>query len=450
MLEYVADWEMESLMASVKTIALVGIGGYGAMYCSAFLDPRLKDFQVVAVVDPKPWLSKELDALRTVNTAIFTSLEECLERTHVDLAVIASPIQYHARHTIDLLRAGSHVLCEKPLCTTLNEAAQMLVARDKAGKQVTIGYQWSFSDAIQRLKADISAGVLGVPKRLRTIVLWPRSEAYYKRSDWAGRMFDAHGQTVYDSPVHNACAHFLHNMFYVLGDHPTRSAMPRDVIAETYRAYEIGNYDTAAIRCHTMAGVEIVFITSHASGTGHGPEFSFEFENATVRYNPQANNAIIAQFRDGSTRNYGSPEESHYQKLFAAITAARTNLTPLCGIEASLAQIQVMVATQQSRDHIAPFPKSLLRWHSELRTRRIEVEGLHSILQRCFDTGCLPRELGVDWAIEGHEMIVSALNLPPGSETGKIAEGVEAPKVSYKTYVKRRPVVGSSEEIGSL
>jgi predicted dehydrogenase len=432
-------------MGSVKTIALVGIGGYGAMYRSAFSDPRFKDYQVSAVVDPKPLLPKDVDALRATKTAIFSSLEECLEKSKVDLAVVSSPIQYHARHTLGFLAKGTHVLCEKPLCTGLDEAAQMMVARDKARRQVTIGYQWSFSDAIQRLKTDISAGALGAPKRLRTMVLWPRSEAYYQRSNWAGAMFDAQGQAVYDSPVHNACSHFLHNMFYALGDHPTRSAVPRDVIAETYRAYEIGNYDTAVIRCHTTTGVEIVFITSHASGTGHGPEFCYEFEQATVRYDPQSNSAIVAEFKDGSIRNYGSPEETHYKKLIAAITAARTDVPPLCGIEASIPQIQVMVATQQSRDHVAAFPKSLLRWHNEFRTRRVEVEGLRDVLQRCFDTGCLPQELGVGWAIAGHEMIVSASTLPVGGERGTIAGEVGVPKVSYKTFVKRRPVVGTSE-----
>ena len=40
-------------------------------------------------------------------------------------------------------------------------------------KIVAIGYQWSFSDAIQKLKADVIAGIFGKPRRLKTLVLWP-------------------------------------------------------------------------------------------------------------------------------------------------------------------------------------------------------------------------------------------------------------------------------------
>ena len=130
---------------------------------------------------------------------------------------------------------------------------------------VAIGYQWSFSPAIQRLKGDIAAGVFGAPKRLKTIVLWPRDETYYSRNRWAGKQRDEAGNPIFDSPVSNACAHYLHNMLYVLGDAVDRSAIPSRVSAELYRAHPIENYDTAALRCWTDRGVEILFIVSHAT-----------------------------------------------------------------------------------------------------------------------------------------------------------------------------------------
>ena len=160
---------------------------------------------------------------------------------------------------------GSHVLCEKPLCVTPDQAREMMRARDAAGRQVSIGYQWSFSPVIQRLKRDILAGVLGEPRRLSTMVLWPRDETYYRRNRWAGRLYTGQGHPVFDSPVNNACAHYLHNMLYVLGDRVDASAAPARVTAELYRANGIETYDTAALRCWTSGGVEIVFVVSHAT-----------------------------------------------------------------------------------------------------------------------------------------------------------------------------------------
>ena len=48
--------------------------------------------------------------------------------------------------------------------------------------------------------------------------LWPRDERYYSRNGWAGVKRTNDGTWILDSPTNNACAHFLHNMFYVLGD----------------------------------------------------------------------------------------------------------------------------------------------------------------------------------------------------------------------------------------
>ena len=141
----------------------------------------------------------------------------------------------------------------------------MLAARDRAGKHVTIGYQWSMADAIQRLKSEVLSGLFGKPRRLRTMVLWPRDDAYYSRNRWAGRVRDADGNWILDSPVNNACAHHLHNMLYLLGARPDRSAAVHSLRAELYRAHAIENYDTAILRCETANGAEIFFVAGKQS-----------------------------------------------------------------------------------------------------------------------------------------------------------------------------------------
>jgi len=78
------------------------------------------------------------------------------------------------------------VLCEKPVSATVQEALRMAAAEKQARGFVAIGYQWSFADAIQSLKRQILAGDLGRPRRLRTLVSWPRDAAYYARTGWAG------------------------------------------------------------------------------------------------------------------------------------------------------------------------------------------------------------------------------------------------------------------------
>ncbi|HBM81445.1 MAG TPA: gfo/Idh/MocA family oxidoreductase, partial [Clostridiaceae bacterium] len=151
--------------------------------------------------------------------------------------------------------------------------------------------------------------------RLKTIVLWPRDENYFRRG-WAGKKRDGRGNWILDSVANNATAHYLHNMLYVLGEEEDRSACPGSVTAELYRANKIENYDTAAIRVYTKNEAEILFIASHAVDEQIAPKFIFEFEKARVEYESEdGSGEIKALFNDGTVKNYGSPNEEHIIKL---------------------------------------------------------------------------------------------------------------------------------------
>jgi predicted dehydrogenase len=388
-------------MPENTSIALVGIGGYGSIYVSALLDAAAGSHHhaFVAAVDPSPALCDRLEELRGRQIPIYPTLKAMYAEQRPQLVVISSPFHLHAAQAVLAMREGSHVLCEKPMCVTVQQASQMRRARDHANRHVAIGYQWSFSPAIQRLKADIGAGVFGAPKRLRTIVLWPRDEMYYSRNRWAGKQRDDEGNPVYDSPVSNACAHYLHNMLYVLGDAPDRSATPTRVTAELYRAHPIENYDTAALRCATDRGVEILFIVSHATRQSHGPELRYEFERATVTFAEHRGGEILAEFTDGTRRSYGSPwESSDTGKLWATIRAIRADAPTVCGIEAAVAQTQVTAAAQDSGREPVAFPRALVRVEGEAGARKTSVEGLEDVLSRCYEESRLPSEMNVPWA----------------------------------------------------
>jgi len=318
------------------TIAIVGLGGYGLVYLEGLLDKkRDNDFKIVAGIDPEPHRCTRLQELQNMKVPIFHSLAEFYKHGTADLVISSAPIQMHCPQTCLALSYGSNVLCEKPLGATIQEAAEMIKYRDNAGKFVAIGYQWSFSDTIQKLKKDIQDGVLGAPKRFKTVTLWPRDEAYYTRNTWAGKQKDEYNHWVLDSPANNALAHYLHNMFYILGEEVDKSARPATVEAELYRANPIENFDTFAMRAITESGVEILFYGCHACEREMGPIISYEFENATVAYSGLGSD-MIARFKNGSQKNYGTPDVEQVKKMWDAMRAVRTGEKIVCGIEASI------------------------------------------------------------------------------------------------------------------
>jgi len=338
--------------------------------------------------------------------AIYPTLEEFYRKGAAELAVISSPIQFHGDQTCLALEHGSDVLCEKPVAATIQEARRMLQVEQKSGLWVAVGYQWSYSSAVQRLKRDVLAGAYGRPRRLRCLYLWPRDFGYYGRNDWAGKRRDSAGRWVLDSPAMNAMGHDLHNMFYVLGPSRETSAVPVEVEAELYRAYSIENFDTGAIRARLASGVEVLFLVSHASRDDRGPVFSYEFEKGEVTCSSRAS-GITGRLAGGEVREYGVPDAEPLNKLWQTIRAVRGGPRPACGIEAALSQTLCLNGAQMSQPEPAGFPTSLVHRTGEGVTERLWVEGLDETLTAAFEAGKLPSEFGATWGVKGRRIQLS-------------------------------------------
>lgn len=405
------------MIDGAQSVALVGLGGYGHTYVKALLDRETAGkVKFVAGIDPVPDGCAHLPEIRERGIPLFHSLQEFFRSGRAHLVILSTPPQLHCEQACLALDAGSHVLCEKPLGAHPEQVRLMIEARDRNRRQLAIGYQWSFSPAIQQLKQDIAAGRLGRPRRLRTRVYWPRDEKYYTRSLWAGRQRDADGRLVLDSPANNACAHYLHNMFYILGEAADRSDWPATVEAELYRANPIQNYDTAIIRCRTERGAEVLFVASHATQSECNPVFCYEFEEATVHYG-KFRDSIVAERRDGSRIDYGSPASSECpEKLFDVLQSIQNAQPVACGPEAAGAQTACVYAAQQSMPNIVDFPRDLVVVDGEPGQRRTYVKDLDQTLDHCYEQSSLPSESGVSWSVRGLEIALGAAS--PSGRSG--------------------------------
>jgi len=290
-------------------------------------------------------------------------------------------------------------MCEKPLGATIREAAAMVEARNHARRFVDIGYQWSHSLAVQSLKRAISEGVFGAPVRFKCIALWERTENYYKRNSWAGLLRDPEGRWILDSPVNNAVAHYLHNMFFCLGERWNSCAPPVEVTGELYRANDIQNYDTAALRAHTESGVEVLFYCTHAVQGMTGPLCDWQFERARVSYEGLGSE-WTAHFPDGTTRTYGDPNEDQMKKVADAVHAVRSGAEVACPPEAAFGQTLCMNGLQESA-RIVEFERSMVKVDEKDGDRLTWVPGLGNVLTLCYKQGLLPAEAGIPWSQPG-------------------------------------------------
>jgi len=323
-------------------ILLVGTGGYAALYLKILLDNHLINLVLEGIVDPYYAASQYREQIEAAKIPVYDTMEEFYAHHTADLAVIATPTFLHCEQSICALAHHSDVLCEKPAAPTTKEAQKMLEAEKKYGHFIAIGYQWSYAKAIQSLKEDIQNGTLGKPESFKTIISWPRSRAYYKRGGGWGGKIQKDGRLLLDSIASNACAHYLHNMFFLLGDTMETSTSMDYFEAKCYRANEIENFDTCCIKMKTKNGVKLFFAATHAAEKERNPEFVYTFEKAKVTFSSDQGSLIEAEFKDGTKKVYGDPFADDFRKLWACIEAVKTGTAPVCTVRTAFTHVQLI------------------------------------------------------------------------------------------------------------
>ena len=91
----------------------------------------------------------------------FLDYREIANDPAIDVAAVAVPDQLHRQLACDLLRAGKHVLCEKPLALTRADAEAMVKAADASGRMLMVGQICRYTPAFEKAKALIDAGTIG-------------------------------------------------------------------------------------------------------------------------------------------------------------------------------------------------------------------------------------------------------------------------------------------------
>jgi predicted dehydrogenase len=141
----------------------IGIIGAGGITTGAHL-PAFKELSgrcdVVAICDVQKETAQKVAAEAGIES-VFSSHQEMLEKAKLDAVIVATPNRFHREPAIDALRAGKHVLCEKPLGIDGEDARQMCAAARDAGKLLQVGLQGRFFAPSQYLKEFIDEGGLG-------------------------------------------------------------------------------------------------------------------------------------------------------------------------------------------------------------------------------------------------------------------------------------------------
>jgi UDP-N-acetylglucosamine 3-dehydrogenase len=149
---------------------VMGLGMMGRNHVRVW-DEGVADVDLVAVADPDP--GAVASAVTGRRARGFDDPARMLAEEELDLVSVVAPTRLHRSLTLAALEAGAHVLVEKPIAATREEALEMIAAAEAAGRLLSVGHIERFNPAIRELRRRLVAGELGRVFMIRATRLGP-------------------------------------------------------------------------------------------------------------------------------------------------------------------------------------------------------------------------------------------------------------------------------------
>ncbi|MGI5959981.1 MAG: Gfo/Idh/MocA family protein [Massiliimalia sp.] len=194
------------------TWAVIGFGGMGSWHCENIRE-RLPEIRVKGAYDIR---GEALKRAEEKGLYVYESLEELLQDKEVDLVTIAVPNNFHKDLTIQCLRAGKNVICEKPVAMNAAELEEMIAVSKETGKLFSIHQNRRWDKDYRIIKEIVDSGVIGTPYFIESRVQGSRGAMFGWRNhkvngggmllDWGVHLIDQMMNMI-DSPVVSVCAH---------------------------------------------------------------------------------------------------------------------------------------------------------------------------------------------------------------------------------------------------
>jgi predicted dehydrogenase len=168
--------------------------------------------QLVATCDVVAEKAESLAA--TYKAKAYTNLLAFLAENQgkMDVVSVCSPNGFHAEHAIAALRAGFHVLCEKPMAISVEDCGRMINEAEHANRRLFIVKQNRFNPPIEALKKAIEENRFGKIFSVQLSCFWNRNEKYYNESNWKGSQ-ELDGGTLFTQ-----FSHFIDLLYWLIGD----------------------------------------------------------------------------------------------------------------------------------------------------------------------------------------------------------------------------------------
>jgi UDP-N-acetyl-2-amino-2-deoxyglucuronate dehydrogenase len=285
-----------------------------------------KTGKLIAVCDIEEKKAKELAAKH--GATAYTQVTEMLKaHPGIDVIAVCSPNGLHAAHSIQALKAGHHVLCEKPMALSVQDCGDMINTAEKSNRRLFIVKQNRFNPPVAAVHQLIEDGKLGRIYSVQLNCFWNRNEEYYRNS-WKGTK-DLDGGTLFTQ-----FSHFIDLLYWIVGD-------VREVHAFTGNFHHQGIIEFEDTGCISLkfynGAIGTINYTVNSFGKNMEGSLTIFGEKGTIKIGGQYLNELEYQKIDGfeikdlppgnPPNNYGQylGSMSNHDKVYHNVTEVLTN-----------------------------------------------------------------------------------------------------------------------------
>lgn len=336
---------------------------------------------LVGVCDLRPATPDQLAGLGTPEQS--DDLDALIRRTGAEITILVTPIHTHADLATTALRAGSHLLMEKPPAPSLAEFGRIADVVRATGLACQVGFQSLASDAIPFLRKLIADGRLGRVRGIGVAGAWERPASYFTRAPWAGRR-RLNGAVVTDGALTNPFAHGIATALAVAEAEQLGGV--RDVDVELYRANPIEADDTSCVRLTLAAGTVITVAVSLCSPHRNEPYLIVHGETGSAKLIYSLDEVHIGQSVSSHART------DLLENLIAHIRTGAQLLVPLARTGGFM---EVVDAVRRAPE---PIPIPAAYQEIDRSGARRVLPGIVSLTTRSAERLELYSELDVPWA----------------------------------------------------
>jgi predicted dehydrogenase len=333
------DQQQQAASADPVRYAVVGLGRAGWGIHVHQLRGR-PDAKIVAVADPSQERCDEAAAEFGCKT--YPNLRKLLKQADVEVVVVATPSVTHGPDSIAAMKAGKHVVVEKPMAMSVAEADRMIRTAEQTGQKLFVHQNYRFFPEFLHLRETIDSGILGRVFHIRNYL-----SNFARRNDWQTLARNGGGV------LNNTCPHFIDQLLQLL---PGEVVDAWGDLQQIASAGDVEDHVKAVFRTDTGATADMEVTTAENVAMplpkwvicGSTGTLTFDGKKSVIRwFDPAAVPPLEVVDGPAAGRKYGNAEKLPWQEKTVEITdrAPGAFYDNVCGV---LRRGEAMFVTPES------------------------------------------------------------------------------------------------------